>query len=299
MNPFDLTGPTFLFLYWAVTVAMVIAARAWRIAAEAGAPPKVDTGDPYLLAMLRGGLDETLRVALFSLEDRGLLEVDGATAKTTELGRQDLVRRPIERALLQHFETAQSLDSAFSSWTVRQTGQALAVELSRAQLLPDYRQEAKRLLRFIAIVGPLGAFGVTKIVTAIGRGRYNVMYLLVSIVLSAVLVGVVSFPRRTERGEQLLESLRQLFMRLRENAVNLVPGGATNEAVILAAVYGLPALPSAQFPLGYTFQKAGKPAATSDSGSGSDSSDFSSSSSSSCGSSCGGGCGGGCGGCGS
>ena len=78
-----------------------------------------------------------------------------------------------------------------------------------------------------------------------------------------------------------------LFKRLPERAASLKPGGESNEMAMLAAVFGLTALPAAAYP----FVEKIYPKPQSDSsGSGGDSG-------SSCSSSCGGGCGGGgCGG---
>ena len=85
--------------------------------------------------------------------------------------------------------------------------------------------------------------------------------------------------------------------RLKSRTSTLSAGGATNEALLLAAVYGIYELPDNAFPfVEQLFPKPRKP--ESDSSSWWDSSS-SSSSSSSCGSSSGGsGCGGGGGGCG-
>jgi hypothetical protein len=98
----------------------------------------------------------------------------------------------------------------------------------------------------------------------------------------------IAMPRLTSRGRTLLADLRRLFARLRERAPRLTPGGASADAALLAAVFGVAALPTA-----FAYAQALYPRAASTSSS------WSSSCGASCGSSCGGGGGGGgCGGCG-
>src|SRR5262245_43064172 len=84
-----------------VTVASFLRRRQ----AESGTPPKIDCSDPYLIAYLRGGKNEALRVATISLIDRGLLKVEETTLSAAHGAVDDLVRRPIEKALLRHFQT--------------------------------------------------------------------------------------------------------------------------------------------------------------------------------------------------
>jgi hypothetical protein len=93
----------------------------------------------------------------------------------------------------------------------------------------------------------------------------------------------------------MMADLNQLFKRLKGRAYTLSAGGKTNEAALLAAVFGLSALPATGFPFISTLYPAKNKSDSNSSGCGSSSSSCSSSSSScSSGSSCGGG--GGCGG---
>jgi len=101
---------------------------------------------------------------------------------------------------------------------------------------------------------------------------------------------VISFPKRTVRGEHFLRDMQRLFKPLRERAKGSDFYANTSELMLLGSVFGIVALPEQNYPYVKTlFAKA-------DAGSGSSCGSSSSCSSSS---SCGGGCGGGCGGCGS
>ena len=102
-NPLDLPGPQFLLFYLVVGVAVLVGLWVLRSASEGGAPPRLDTSDPYLIAFLRGGKNEALRVATVSLVDRGLLDIDAKDALHARSGAADAAARPIDNALLGYF----------------------------------------------------------------------------------------------------------------------------------------------------------------------------------------------------
>jgi uncharacterized membrane protein YgcG len=132
----------------------------------------------------------------------------------------------------------------------------------------------------------LGGLGVARLLQALSRGQANVVFLLVLGALACWIAVWLARGRAAPAGRKALRSLETLTARVKNQVHRLRAGGATNEALLLAAVYGVYALPSSVF--GFTENLFPKPR-KSDTGS--------CGSSSSCGSSCGGG-GGGCGGCG-
>jgi uncharacterized protein (TIGR04222 family) len=150
--------------------------------------------------------------------------------------------------------------------------------------MPDAAMRAQRYRWFALAAALLLGIALGKIVIAFGRGRYNVEFL---IILTAVALGVVWFlvrRRRTHLGNRMLKDLQRLFKALRQRAATIRPGAMTSDAMLLAAVFGISALPAAGFA---DLLRVYKKAASSGGGCGS-----------SCGSGCGGGGGGGCGGCG-
>ena len=92
MNPFDLSGPEFLVFYLSLAAVVIGALVLWRRASESAGAPKIDLADPYLIAYLRGGENEALRVALVSLIDRGLLIVNGTQIKWASNAGPDSVQ---------------------------------------------------------------------------------------------------------------------------------------------------------------------------------------------------------------
>jgi len=52
LNPLDLPGPAFLVVYTLVALVTLVLLYVVRAAGESGPPPRIDTGDPYLIAYL-------------------------------------------------------------------------------------------------------------------------------------------------------------------------------------------------------------------------------------------------------
>lgn len=303
MNPFDWYGPEFLLFYLFFSV-LVIGGMVWlRNKNEAGPTPKLELSDPYLIAYLRGGANEVLRVAIVSLVDRNLLEADGSKLKTRAKVSADSVRHPIEKALIENFKTESEAKSAFDSYSLEKACEPYRERLERAGLFPnDSIRQARQLLLTIAVL-LLVAVALIKIAIGVSHER-PVTYLVISMVVAAIIPFFVWSPRLTARGKSALEDIQSLYRDLRDRSHTLRGGGATAEAVMLAAVFGVAALEAEAFAYTRTLfpraaSSSGESSWSSSCGSSCGSSSDSSSSSS-CGSSCGGGgCGGGCGGCGS
>lgn len=305
MNPFDWYGPEFLLFYVFFSV-LVIGGMIWlRNQNETGPAPQLELSDPYLIAYLRGGANETLRVAMISLVDRNLLKTNGSKLKTRGKVTADSVRHPVEKSLIEHFQTEDEAASAFSNYGLETSCRAYRERLESAGLLPnDSVQRARQLLLIITVL-LLTAVALIKISIGVSRER-PVTFLVIAMIVAAVVPFFVWSPRLTARGKAALEDIQSLYGGLKDRAHTLRGGGATAEAVMLAAVFGIAALAVTDFAYAQTLfpQAARQSWANSSSGSScgsscgssSDSSSGSSCGSSSCG---GGGCGGGCGGCGS
>ncbi len=286
-NPFDLPGPQFLIFYVVLGVFTIIILWLARQASEAADAPRIDYSDPYLLAYLRGGAPEVIRVATVSLIDRGLLQMTDDQLVDVNQSAVNIVRRPIEKALLQHFRFRAKASSAFTSPAILSTCEEYRDALQRLGLIPDESILRVRLWRLCVAVILLSGVAALKILIALQRGRTNIFFLVLLAVFFVLIAIRVHNPLPTRRGDALLADLRNLFSSLKARAAMLRPGGETADAALLMAVFGLGALPAVSFPYAKQFQP--KSSASSTSGCGS-------ACGSSCGSSCGGG--GGCGGCG-
>jgi len=316
MNPFELYGPEFLLFYFCFSLAVVIAIVFFRRRAESGHAPRIDLGDPYLIAYLRGGEDEALRVAVISLVDRGMLVMDGNLIRRADHVTSGMAKYPIEYEALKKFDILGEEASVFEAASVlkddnlRSALQPYRHKLERAGLMPDANVRHDRRMRLLLALTALGAAGAIKIQIGLSLGK-PVAFLVVIMIAAMIIAAAISFPRLTARGDATLEDVTNLYAGLRTQVNSISPGSATAELAMFAAVFGVGALAATPFAYAEDLFHRKKNEYSSwscgSSGSSCGSSDASSSSGSSDGgSSCGGGggggggCGGGgCGGCGS
>lgn len=291
MNPLDMHGPEFLVFYVVVGALTLLFVRSrikqqesqWNV-------PKLNLTDPYEIALLRGGENEALRVAALSLIDRGLLEVSGETIKTKNNAAIDNARRSIEKAILRKFSSAAEAHEMYKDDTLKAACIEYRTSLGQHRLLAnDSVYEARRPMLWLGLL-ILGGLAGAKLFVALQRGRHNIIFLIILAGGFLVYLFKVYNKERTGLGDRVLTDLRTLFKGLKDRGSSIKPGGETNEAALLAAVFGVAALSAASFPyIEKLFPKASK----------NNNSCSTYSCGSSCGSSCGGSCGGGgCGGCG-
>lgn len=294
MSPIDLNGPAFLLFYFVFGIVVCVVLRraiAHNEAAGAWAPPR---NDPYLIAFLRGGAAESVKLAAVALIDRGLLLYQNGVLTLARADAAQFVQRDIERDVIKRCSAGVSADGVLVGAPRMAACEAYRTELVAGGFLlgPDMmRLRWPPVLLALALL--IGCAAI-KVAVAFSRGRFNVLFLLVMMVVFAAIAAGQRLPDSTGRGKAALANLQTLFARLRTRAPRMTAGGETNEMALLAAVFGFAALPAAEFP--YVRQMYGPKPGAGDSGyscgsSGGGSSDGGSSSG------CGGG--GGCGGCGS
>lgn len=299
MNPFYWSGPAFLLFYSIFGMAMlVIQWRLWK-RDDSSKDAYIDltqmASDPYRIAYLRDGLGEAVKVATISLIDRGLLKQDQRELKLRDLHALKAVQRPIEREVLRQYYSQKQV-YILPSNELRLIGDGYRDDLVKLGLLIAPQEKRNTWIKTLIICVCLLAISLIKMDIAIATGHYNILFL---VLLTAAFIGLIiwlgSFVHRTAAGSRLLGDLRTFFSRLSVNADNINPGGETNEATLVAAIYGMYYLPQSKFP--FIYQLYPRPTAT-DSGSSSSNDSSGSGCGSGGGSSCGSSCGGGCGGCG-
>jgi uncharacterized protein (TIGR04222 family) len=293
MNPFDLPGPQFLGFYAMLGAVVLWLLYSAKQRAEGGQPVRLPSNDPYLIAYLRGGAVETVRLGVAVLVDRQLLAIgSGDTVARREGVTANHGSNAVERAILEECAKAEHpRDLASSHRLLHIARQSYEPPLLQMRLLAGPDTRLRRT--FEAGLAMIVLVVIAGIKVAIGVARNRPVSFLVLLTIGFVaLTFVITRGRRTVLGDRVLSDLGTLFDALRERADELHPYTSTSELALLMAVFGFNAVPVMAFP----FRRAFRPAeATTSSSCGS------SSSGSSCGgggSSCGGG-GGGCGGCGS
>jgi len=286
--PFNLAGPPFLWFYGVFGSLLLLAYRYYlgRLGPARPLPVLSQlTGDPYAIAYLRSGRDETVKLALVNLIDRGLLAVSGKTLQGSAKADGDALRRPLDRAILSRCTTLTTVGEALHDGRVRAACDDYDRELRERGLLRSAGEQRRALTGAIAVVALLAGISTARVLQALSHDRHNVLFLIFLTVVGCVAAVQICARTRTRLGRSALTDLRTLLRRLRERINRLAAGGATNEAVLFAAVFGIEALPAQAFPyLRTLFPRSGGTASGGDSGSDSGGD--------------GGGCGSGCGGCG-
>jgi uncharacterized protein (TIGR04222 family) len=247
--------------------------------------------DPYLVACLRGGSRELIQVALIALLERGLLKAQGNKLKAAA-DATDKVRRPLDKAILRLYKKASTGKAAFDDVVVLSEVDKIHERLREMALLPKVQAEPFRIHSGYAAVGFLWLVALVKIIIALGRGRYNIGFLVIMAIIFVPIAAVMICSRgsSTYLGKHVLNKLHWRFASLGNRSSLLQFNGQTGDVAFYAAIFGLSGLPPAITSIIEPLELIPPPPQPS---SGSDSS---SSSHSSCSSSCGGG--GGCGGCG-
>jgi uncharacterized protein (TIGR04222 family) len=304
-------GTAFLVLFIVfivLTLAVLAVARATIDSTDKmpipAIPPQVD---PFEVAYLRGGANELARSVVFSLMQKGFVEVVNAdkdsrirrvnegldTNSLSEIEQSALGWLGHGREAKDVFDTSSGLIAKMESRSAR-----YELELSRRQfLMPDEwkgRMKKYGLVAALAIVG-VGGF---KMFAAVMTGRFNILFALFLTIVGFVIArGIGKVPRVTKLGKQYLARLQSAFEGLKyQTQQTLTPqaGSAGIDPLLLSVgVFGTGILAGTAFShYNDTFARQHHAGNSCGSACGSGCS-------SSCGSGDGGGssCGGGCGGC--
>ncbi|HND22424.1 MAG TPA: TIGR04222 domain-containing membrane protein, partial [Acidobacteriota bacterium] len=240
-------GIQFLGFYLAAGIGVCVGNVWVRHRRESGQTPKLDFQDPYLIAYLRGGAPEALRIATVELLTRKLLvekvTVDSSDIYTLIQANPAAKTKPqtqIEASLLVWFQESNGPTSIFDNTQLTRACLYLNDWLEQLGLLPNQSVRRARRIQFGAAFSVLIGLAGLKIVYALATGHTNILFLvLLAIGFSMVLVKT-SFPRRTGLGDQVLKDLKKLYQSARNSGRN--QPGNKNE-VMLASVFGLAALP--------------------------------------------------------
>jgi uncharacterized protein (TIGR04222 family) len=304
-NPIaNMHGPTFLWFY--TVVAFSFALVGWFVVRGADKsgnrkPPKVPRDpDPYLLAYLRGGENEVIRLGILSLLQRGYIE-------QSDDGFEPLRHHPPLRHLDEIEETIfDYIDE--KDYTVTPSilfGSTLLADKvgeycdefedigQREQfLMPESAIRTANIMRWLGTWGLLG-LGAYKIIVAFSRGRHNVIFLIfMMVIFNIILRAILNVDRLSKRGKAYFEQLELAHARIRDRITEYEED---DPAFLLgASIFGLMILQGSVFDYYPGMFHVGAVSGSCGAGCGS----CGSSCGSSCGGSCGGGCGGGCGGCG-
>jgi uncharacterized protein (TIGR04222 family) len=262
MNIFDLRGPEFLAIYLLLSVIglIVLYVVSRRASPQSLRLPSGDARrqlrDPYLLAFLRGGAQQTLQTVAFSLSERGLLGVSNkGLVASGERGALRAVTHPMEVAVLAECESLRGIGKLLHNKRLKRMAEDYGAPLKEWGLIADDAEYARRLPAFLTVAGVLLAMTVIKIRVALQGGHSNVVFLVMLTVVALIVAIVIFRRRRTSAGDRALADQRTLFAQLKGRVRQLAAGGSPNEAVLVAAAFGLAALPGAAYPFAHAVHR--------------------------------------------
>jgi len=300
----DMYGPNFLLLYGIVIAAtLLLCERLVQDPTKNQPLPLIPAEpDPYKIAYLRSQATGVAHLVLFNLIQQGYLQVSEQTISQAPNHPDTSNLQPVERQVFERF--SEPATAKTSLWLVTQCLQsfcnAYQEKLRDEQLLYGAKWQESNIK--VGLVGAMLIFGLGsyKLLIALGKGRYNVGFLIIMGVSSIIyLLWYVSQHKfLSHLGKRYLQQLQNTFNQLRETSI-------VNNNLLVLALFGVESLAGTAYdtyykaffpPIYSTTSSRSSRSSSSSCGSGS-SCGSSCSSGSSCGSSCGGGCGG-CGGCG-
>src|SRR5262245_41189785 len=258
MNPFNLSGPEFLVFYILFSAVVLVVAWHFRRQAESGPTPRMDLSDPYLIACLRGGETEALRLGVLALIDRGLLIADNTWIGRAAHATQEDTHNAVEAAVLRAVGTGTTVSSILNDVSLREECRTYREKLEEEGLLPDESTKSQRWRRFLLASMALAGVGVNKIAIGLSRDRPVVFLFILTIAAVIVLAGA-SFPRLTARGRQAIDDIQAIYGGLKDRACDIHRGSATAEMLMLVAVFSVTALPPTEYAFARTiFPQTGR-----------------------------------------
>ncbi|MBD2298665.1 TIGR04222 domain-containing membrane protein [Nostoc sp. FACHB-190] len=304
----DMYGPNFLLLYGIVIAAtLLLCGRLVQDPTKNQPLPLIPAEpDPYKIAYLRSQATGIAHLVLFNLIQQGYLQVSGQTISKTSDHPDISNLQPVERQVFE--KISEPATAKTSLWLATECVQPFCIayqeQLDDEKLLYASKWQIRNVQFGLVGAMLIFSFGCYKLLIALGKGRYNVGFLILMGVLSIIyLLWFVSQPHPplSHLGNRYLQQLQTTFNQLRETSI-------VNNNLLVLALFGVESLAGTAYDAYYkaflppAYSTTSSRSSSSSSSSCSSGSGGSSCSSSSCssGSSCGGGgcggCGGGCGG---
>lgn len=246
VNPFDWSGPWFLLAYLIFGLLVYYSVRELLIRQELRNPHAQLSlaDDPYRIAFLRGGALEAVKIAAIVLVDRGLLRTDGPLLETASADSLRFASHDIERDVLRLYLGRQGHSKELAA---------------QADMLPSCRAYQDSLTQQELLVGPpllrrreritwpahylLLTVAAVKAVIAISRQHYNLLFLALLLAIFLLMLRGLRTQATSWSAQRLLTDLRMLFGRLNQRAARLQAGSSSADMALLAAIFGLGALP--------------------------------------------------------
>ena len=221
-------GPYFLILFgfvifFAVIILALVKAQ-FDKTDQLGIPAIPPNIDPYEIAFLRGGNNEVARSVVFSLLQKGFIEIDNiatpAVIKKTlnQPDRNNLTQ--IELMTLGWLGASREPKEFFGAGglvgQIEVYSDSYQGKLEQQQMLTsDEDRTALNPVKWSVYLIILGLGGY-KILAAIANGYFNIFFLIIFTIIGLIIAaGVSKLPRVTKLGKAYLERLQTAFDNLK------------------------------------------------------------------------------------
>ena len=301
----NMYGPHFLAFY-AIVIAVVLVVSWWRVrSADRTLEERVDDPPEPVeatdLALLRGNVNEVLRLTVVELVQRGYLRtVEGrflGMSTGQKIAQRAAAPDPhylsrLQRPVFDFFKFPRKASELFSDRSLNEWFRAQCDDAEKR--LEQYRlitpDDVRRKLCVVTLVAVFVVLGLGgyKLLVALSKGKTNVGFLIVMVILGTVAaMAVTRVPRISRRGRAYIQELQARYSRLKYGITGLTQAIDDSGLIFAVALFGIATLRGTPYEsLVSTFRQAAGQGNASSGGCG--------------GGGCGGGgCGGGgCGGCG-
>lgn len=240
----NMQGADFLVFY-GVVACIVLTGAYFFIALQdtpgGRLPPAPSVIDPYELAYLRGGVNEVIRTAVYSLRQQGLIDIDQGRISATGFKAQELTS--IERRVYEGISPGSKIAALFSRQGMREpVGRLCAAYKQRLSAQQLLAAPEARLAVYLAVGvagGLLIALAAYKIWAAAMHGHSNVGFLFgeaaASCVALAWILQKTTGGVANKRGKAFLAQIQLAY----SGGVNAVLGGATGgSALVMVGLFG-------------------------------------------------------------
>lgn len=224
-------GPSFLVFYAGFIIFMILLLLIVKkmIDRSNNRPiPQISNNvDPFEISYLRGKEEELARSVVFSLIKKDFLEF--SETKTSVKRKESKVRTDnlskIESIALNWFGKERSTSEIFQSTglilQLTSYGMNYKQKLENEQLLIDSEtQKNYALIKWSALAAIFG-LGVYKVLVAISKGNFNIMFLVIMAFIGFTIIKRVStMPRISRLGQDYLNRLQLTFDSLKNNTLD-------------------------------------------------------------------------------
>jgi uncharacterized protein (TIGR04222 family) len=220
----SIPGPQFLFIFPILVMIGIFVGRFLINGGQAGMRmPAPSALSPTAVACLRGGWELVLKTTIFSLQQRGIIEISG-TAGAQVLKRAEGASKPAERieaAIWDFLKTEQKPEYFFKNTMLKSlvdlSVQQLQQDLERKGLMKPAGRSGRDLLIFLAVLVSVEGIGAAKFAFGIIHQKPSgVLAAMMFIALIAISIALKPTSRITPLGTAYLKRMEEHFEWLKD-----------------------------------------------------------------------------------